>query len=158
MIQRIQSIYLLCAAVFMAVFAFMPYFTITTVDATYQLTTCGLETVAAENAITVSSQNYTVAILAVLTIALSVIAIFLYKNRRVQMLVCKINYLLYATLYIVMALYAYISYGDLQGSGFATTSYVVFPVCAIITNYLAISAIAKDERMVRDSERMWTRK
>lgn len=158
MIQRIQSVYLLCAIIFMAIFAFMPYFTITTVDATYQLTTCGLITVAAQDATTVTTQNYTVAILSALTVILSVIAIFLYKNRRTQILVCKINNLLYIALYVVIALYAYVSYQDLQGAGFATTSYIVFPVCALITNWLAMSAIKKDEQLVRDSERMWSRK
>ncbi len=158
MIQRIQSLYLLFAIVFMAIFACMPYFTLGTVDATYQLGACGLTTVAAEGATTVSSQNYTVLILASLTMLLSLITIFLFKNRRLQVLLCKINTLFYITLYVVMALYGYMTYSDLQPATFATTSYVVFPVCALITNYLAMAAINKDERMVRDSERMWTRK
>ena len=158
MIQRIQSLYLLFAAIFMAIFAFTPYMTLTTPDASYQLTTTGLETIASEDAVTVSTQNYTLAILSLLTALLSVITIFLFKNRKTQLLVCRINILLYITVYIVMILYGYITYTDLHPTSFATTTYVVFPVCAIIVNSLAISGIQKDERMVKDSERMWSRK
>lgn len=158
MIQRIQSLYLLFAIIFMATFACMPYATITTTDATYRLLSYGLETVAATDAPTISTSNYTVAILSCLTAILSLIAIFLFKNRRTQVLVCKVNTLLYITLYVVIALYGYISYTDLQASGISVTAYIVFPVCAIIVNSIAISSINKDEQTVRDSERMWSRK
>ena len=158
MIQRIQSLYLLFAIIFMVTFACMPYATITTTDATYNLLSYGLETAAATNAVTVSAPNYTVVILSCLTALLSLIAIFLFKNRRTQVLVCKVNTLLYITLYIVMALYGFLTYTDLQASGISVTPYIVFPVCAIIVNSIAISSINKDEQMVRDSERMWSRK
>lgn len=160
MIQRVQSLYLLCAIIFMAVFAFMPYFNITADNISYQLTSMGITTTEiaeTEGASVVSSQNYTVAILSGLIIIMSIIAVFLYKNRVKQTLVCKINILFYITLYIVMAINAYTNYTALQGTAFATTSYVVFPICALITNWLAINAINKDEKMVRDSDRMWTR-
>ena len=142
----------------MAIFAFAPYMTLSTPDADYRLTTTGLETIASENAITISTQNYTLAILSLLTALLSLITIFLFKNRKLQVLVCRINLLLYITLYIVMILYGYFTYTDLHPTAFATTTYVIFPVCAIIVNSLAISGIQKDERMVKDSERMWSRK
>ncbi len=158
MIQRIQSLYLLFAIIFMVTFACMPYATISTTDATYSLLPYGLETAAATDSITVSTPNFTVAILSGLTALLSLIAIFLFKNRRTQVLLCKVNTFLYITIYVVMALYAFIYYADLQASGFSVTAYVIFPVCAIIVNSIAISAINKDERMVRDSERMWSRK
>lgn len=142
----------------MAIFAFMPYMTMGTANADYRLTTLGLETVAAQDAFSVSTQNYTVCILSLLTALLSLITIFLYKNRKLQVLVCRINTLLYVTVYVVMALYAYNCYADIKPDTFATTSYVVFPVCAIIINSLAITAIRKDEQLVRDSDRMWSRK
>ena len=160
MIQRIQSLYLLCAIIFMAIFAFTPYFNIVTNDATYQLTSCGIkavETAQADAATVVSSQNYIVLIITGLIMLLSLIAIFLFKNRVKQILVCKINILFYVTLYIIMGITAFMNYSALQGTSFTTTTYVVFPICALITNWLAISAINKDEQLVRDSERMWTR-
>ena len=61
MIQRIQSLYLLCAIIFMAIFAFTPYFNIVTPDATYQLTSCGIEATQVADtgaAVVVASQNY----------------------------------------------------------------------------------------------------
>ncbi|MBQ5751052.1 MAG: DUF4293 domain-containing protein, partial [Bacteroidaceae bacterium] len=88
---------------------------------------------------------------------MSVIAIFLFKNRMKQMLVCKINILFYITLYVVMGLLIYNNYTLLGATTFKTTTFIVFPICSLITNWLAISAINKDEQMVRDSERMWTR-
>lgn len=160
MIQRVQSLYLLCSIIFMAIFACMPYFNIVTPDATYQLTSCGIqvkEMAETATATVVSSQNYIVLILSVLIAVVSLISILLYKARPKQILLCKINILFYITLYIVMGLGAYMNYADLQGTGFTTTTYIVFPICALITNWLAMSAIDKDEQMVRDSERMWSR-
>lgn len=160
MIQRIQSIYLLCSIVFMAIFAFTPYFNIVTPTATYELNCCGIgvaEISEGTTTLATTAPNYVVAIITGLIILLSLLSIFLYKDRIKQMLLCRINLLFYITLYVVMGIYAYMNYSALQGIAFSTTSYVVFPVCAVITNWLAIGAINKDEQMVRDSERMWTR-
>ena len=160
MIQRIQSLYLLCAIIFMAIFAFPPSFNIVTPDATYQLTSCGIEATQVADtgaAVVVASQNYIVAIVAGLIALMSLVAILLFKDRIKQILVCKINILFYITLYIVLGITAYMNYTDLQGVSFTTTTYAVFPICALITNWLAITAIKKDEQLVRDSERMWTR-
>ncbi len=160
MIQRVQSIYLLCSIIFMAIFAFTPYCNIVTDSGSYQLNSCGLNLSApieTAGATITSSQNFTVAILAALISVMSAVAIFMFKNRPRQILVCKVNILLYIALYIVMGIYAYNNYNILQGTGFTTTTYVIFPICALITNWLAMGAIKKDEDMVRDSERMWSR-
>lgn len=160
MLQRIQSIYLLCAIIFLALFAFMPYFNIVTPDVKYVIDSCGIEVKEAASTaiIPTLAPNYIVVILTGLIAVMSIIAILLFKNRPKQILVCKINILFYVALYAVMGIYAYTNYRTLGGTSFATTSYVVFPVCALITNWLALEAIKKDEKMVRDSERMWTRR
>ena len=67
------------------------------------------------------------------------------------------NIFFYIALYIVMGLYAVTTYNNLQAIDFKPVTYIIFPICALITNWLALSAINKDEQMVRDSERMWTR-
>lgn len=160
MLQRIQSVYLLCAIIFLALFAFMPYFNIITPNAKYVIDSCGIEVKEAASTaiIPTLAPNYIVVILTGLIAVMSIIAILLFKNRPKQILVCKVNILFYVALYAVMGIYAYINYNALGGTSFATTSYVVFPVCALITNWLALEAIKKDEKMVRDSERMWTRR
>ena len=160
MLQRVQSLYLLCSVVFMAIFAFMPYFNISTPDATYQLNSMGMKATQildTTTATVVASPQYAVAIIAALIVILTIITIFLYNNRVRQMLVCKINIFFYIALYIVMGLYAVTTYNNLQAIDFKPETYIIFPICALITNWLALSAINKDEQMVRDSERMWTR-
>lgn len=162
MIQRIQSLYLLCAIIFMAIFAFNPFINLITPAGTYQMNCMGINLSApaeiiTETAIIASSQNYIAAIVAALIVVMSIIAIFLFKNRMKQMLVCKINILFYITLYVVMGLLIYNNYTMLGATTFKTTTYIIFPICALITNWMAIQAINKDEQMVRDSERMWTR-
>jgi hypothetical protein len=146
----------------MAIFAFNPFIDLITPAGTYQMNCMGINLstpseIIAETAVIASSQNYIVAILAALIVVMSVIAIFLFKNRMKQMLVCKINILFYITLYVVMGLLIYNNYTLLGATTFKTTTFIVFPICSLITNGLAISAINKDEQMVRDSERMWTR-
>ena len=160
MLQRVQSLYLLCSIVFMAIFTFTPYLNITTPDATYQLSSMGMKATQIVESVTpvvVASSQYVVAIIAALIAIMTIIAIFLYSNRVRQMLICRINILFYIALYVVMGLYAFTTYNDLQATGVTTTTYVVFPICALITNWLAFTAIKKDEKMVRDSERMWSR-
>ena len=160
MIQRVQSLYLLCSVIFMAIFACSPFFNIVSPDATYQLNSFGVKaTQISETATTIATTqpSYVVAVISALIILLSIITIFLFKNRMKQILLCRINYLFYITLIVVMALLAFINYKALNGTTFSTTSFVVFPFCALITNWLAASAINKDEQLVRDSERMWTR-
>ena len=160
MIQRIQSLYLLCAIIFMAIFAFNPFIDLITPAGTYQMNCMGINLSApseiiTETAVIASSQNYIVAILAALIVVMSVIAIFLFKNRMKQILVCKINILFYITLYVVMGLLIYNNYTLLGATTFKTTTFIVFPICSLITNGLAISASNKDDQMVRDIERTW---
>ena len=111
----------------------------------------------AETAIIASSQNFIPAIISALIVAMSALAIFLFKNRMKQILICRINILFYITLYVVMGLMIYNNYTALAATTFKTTTYIIFPICALITNWMAMQAINKDEQMVRDSERMWTR-
>lgn len=161
MLQRVQSLYLLCSVIFLAIFAFMPYFNIVTPDAEYVIDCFGIEASKITNPlaqVAPASSNYIAAILTALIAIMSVIAIFMYSNRSKQILVCKINCLFYVALYAVMGIYAFTNYDALGGTTFTTTSFVVFPICALITNWLAWEAIKKDEKIVRDSERMWTRK
>lgn len=160
MLQRVQSLYLLCSIIFMAIFAFMPYCSIETPDATYQINSWGIkatQVLETTSATIVSSSHYAVAIIVALTIILSIITIFLFANRTRQILLCKINILFYIALYIVMGIFTYINYHNMQGFEFTPNTYAIFPICALITNWLAMTAINKDEQMVRDSERMWTR-
>ena len=162
MLQRIQSLYLLCAIIFMAIFTFSPVVNFITPNGTFQMGSMGFELIdpaeiIPQTAFIASTQNFIIAIISALIIAMSIIAIFLFKNRMKQILICKINILFYITLYVVMGLLAYNYYGTLEATTFKTTTFVIFPICALITNWLAMSAINKDEQMVRDSERMWTR-
>lgn len=162
MLQRVQSLYLLCSIVFLAIFAFTPYFNITTNVGTYELDCMGitlsmLPEIATGTAVITASSNYIVAIITALIAIMSAITIFLYKNRNKQILICRVNILFYITMFVVMGILVYNNYTLLQGTAMKPTSYLMFPICALITNCLAMGAINKDEQMVRDSERMWTR-
>ena len=162
MIQRIQSIYLLCAIIFMAIFTFNPFINLVTPIGTYQMNCLGTNLTTpseliAETAIVATSQNYVLAIISALIVIINILAILLFKNRIKQMLLCKINILFYITLYVTMGLLIYNNYTALGATTFKTTTFIIFPICSLITNWLAISAINKDEQLVRDSERMWTR-
>ena len=162
MIQRIQSLYLLCAIIFMAIFAFTPFINLVAPVGTYTMNCMGISLatpaeILTDTAIVAASSNYILAIISALIVVVSLLSIFLFKNRMKQILLCKINILFYITLYVVMGLLVYNNYTAVGATTFKTTTYIVFPICALITNWLAMSAINKDEQMVRDSERMWTR-
>ena len=132
MIQRIQTVWLFLTAVLSGLLLFMPI----------------TEKVNSE----VSSSfpfdmlfmigNAVIAVLAV-------IALFLYKNRPLQI---KLSYGLFVLLIlscVTIAYYIWTSPTDI------TYKYpIVFPVIAIIFDLLAIHSIKKDEKLVRSLDRL----
>lgn len=99
--------------------------------------------------------------LAALVIAIAVIAIFLYANRTRQVRVVAVGFLLnvvYVFLVFVWAADAFLkpikqSYADLE---WATTYSAAAwaPVASVVLLFLAQNAIKRDEKKVRDAERI----
>ncbi|MBC8644976.1 DUF4293 domain-containing protein [Flavobacterium lindanitolerans] len=135
MIQRIQTIYLLIAFIIMGILPFVfPLETSST----------GIKTFAADHLVDM--------ILFGLSAALSLIAIFLFKNRQLQFVLGRLNIILNL---ILLGLFVYHS---LSVSGEVATSEkgigMFLPIFSIVFLVLANKAIKKDEDLVKSVDRL----
>ena len=153
MIQRIQSLYLLAASVILLPLFFQPL-------ANIQLSE-NLFLQFFHNRITGSDQEFfsttetlPVTILLSVLIAISLFAIFQYKNRVRQIRLCIFNIILHFGL--VGLIYFYTKYTLSQHNGIQSA--FLWPVMlifiSIIFNYMAIKMIQKDELLIKSIDRL----
>ena len=147
MIQRIQSIYLLLAAVLLIVTICLPLGYFTDADGVVHVfKSMGMEFNGSFQA--------TTGILSILVlnaiVALS--TIFLYKNRVLQIRMSIFNSLLIVGFYIAFIgfYFAFKSEANTFSMGWA----LALPLIAIILNILALRAIKKDDGMVKAADRL----
>lgn len=153
MIQRIQSLFLLIAAILLAFFFFMPYahYAVGPQEVKISLSASGLgqDGSVVENLL----KLWAVLALVILAFTATLVTIFLFKKRKLQARLCILNIVLLIGL---QGLLFYIAKAVEQRL-MAPPSYgliFIFPlVCAIFT-YLAYRAIAKDEALIRSLDRL----
>ena len=154
MIQRIQTVYLLLAAVLMSLTLFLPLATIwqggneIIVKAWFADGTVGFKA---------PLPLYLGIILSVAT-ALPFVTIFLYKKRMTQIRLCVSEIVLLLGSAAFIALYCYrmcdVLAELMQELNFTLGFAALMPVVAIIPMVLAIRGIAKDEALVRSLDRI----
>lgn len=138
MIQRIQSIYLLLAAIASSTLFALPFATAPAQP----------EGILQDGAFDISDHLG----LMILTALIAVVAlgtIFLYKNRVLQMNLGKLNIVLLVALLVFAAyLYNSIQVDSSFGAG------LVMPIVVFVFTFLANRNIYKDERLVRSADRL----
>lgn len=128
MIQRIQTIYLFLAAIICIAFLFIPI-------------------AEADNIITANSNTISGA-LCIASGLLSLITIFLYKNRKLQIRLCLI--IISLLVFELASIYYDVSQLSDEHTLKAT---IVTPLLAVIFLILALRGIRKDEQLVRSMDR-----
>ena len=93
-IQRIQSIYLFLAALITGLMWFFPFALINTRGDNYSLDLWGVHLYVADHKVELMG-FWTLAVLVGLACVMSLAIIFLFKNRKLQMTLTKLNLLLY---------------------------------------------------------------
>ena len=146
MIQRIQSLYLLIAAILVALLFFLPFAEITKDGVIYLFNLKGifLQGAVFENGIPIMS-------LAGIILVMHFFAILGYKKRIRQIRLIAYTIIVLMGLFGMFFFVAYYSYSGEQTS-FKISH--VFPIVAIILDYLAIRAIRKDEALIRSIDRI----
>ncbi len=154
MIQRIQTVYLLLAAVLMSLTLFLPLATIwqggneIIIKAWFADGTVGFKA---------PLPLYLGIILSVAT-ALPFVTIFLYKKRMTQIRLCVSEIVLLLGSAAFIALYCYrmcdVLAELMQELNFTLGFAALMPIVAIIPMVLAIRGIAKDEALVRSLDRI----
>ncbi|MBK7852926.1 MAG: DUF4293 domain-containing protein [Bacteroidetes bacterium] len=148
MIQRIQSLFLLGVIVLSVLLYFLPVYGFSE-----------LAQVSADSAPSGPIKDLTIANNTLLMIingaiaAFSLLAIFLYKNRSLQMRICRLNILLTSVLMVLLYFAAdTLSSGMNQQIHFRYGAYLPFFV--ILFLFLANYNIRKDDELVRSADRL----
>ena len=138
-IQRWQSVWLLFAAILVAIFCFMPVAVITDTSAGLpaDLTMADFPVIAVVNS---------------LVALLLFIAIFLYKNTRVQKTVTLLSMLLIC---VVAAVTAFLTFsGNDEATRIEIGGSVVLLVGALVFAAMAYRGIRHDEKLLRAADRL----
>lgn len=151
MIQRIQTLYLIAIVALMAAAIFTPlaYFAAGAVE--YKLYAFELQ--GGE----FSESTLYMGIIVALAAILPFITIFLFKNRMLQIRLCAVELVLLIGAQIFMAIYYYLSNRMFSNLEFHTQGLhiaIIFPLVALILDYLALRAIFRDEALVRSLDRI----
>ncbi|MDR2407360.1 MAG: DUF4293 domain-containing protein [Bacteroidales bacterium] len=156
MIQRIQTLLLLVAAICFATACFMPVGHITSHDTYYIITSWTLKENIPDGEII--KPTYFIGMLQVMLAIISFIAIFLYKKRAVQSKFCIAAIIINLILIIIM-LWGYPDYvfPKIASISGAETKYSLWTLLSIvpwICLYFSNRFIIKDEKMVRAADRL----
>src|SRR5665648_46828 len=146
MIQRIQSLYLFVSAILVCFLFILPFAEIAQNGAVYLFNFKGifLDGTLKENGMAIS-------VLISIILALHGFAILSFKNRIRQIRVIVFSILLLIGLFGMFFFFTYYSFSGAQ-INFKIS--MVFPLVAIILDYLAIRAIGKDEALIRSIDRI----
>lgn len=152
MLQRIQSIYLLLAAIASVACLMMPV-------GHYMLN--GTEQVATVFnlwlTLAVGGHSFVVwPLMAVLTLqsVLTLYAIFMYGNRIAQARMCAFGMLMVVGWYVIYAVEALAIGCGVAEATFSPSWQAALPVASLVLTFLARRAILADERLVRAADRI----
>lgn len=152
MIQRIQSIYLLLAALFMGGL-FLQRADLIKIEAANPTVLAEMEYYN-DSVLDVYDQNLLI-VFAVVAILFAMLTIFLFRKRKLQITMGRLT-IMVVLFFLVMV--TYLSFADLQnfmdsinlGLGYG----LLFPALAILMLILANRNIKKDEKLVKSMDRL----
>lgn len=158
MIQRVQTLYLLLATIFTGLLLFVPLASSDISNMHADLTAWGIYVTDMTNngLITQVLSHSWFGILLTVTTLLPFATIFLYKNRKRQMLLCIVEIILLA---VSAGLLIYLQQTDILIEGMAQPKFVLHSqsgllLLSIVSVWIARRRIAKDEALVRSLDRI----
>ena len=160
MIQRKQSLWLLISALLLLIPLFFPYVVITTQEMIFEGDTTGFTSLGSDAGLV--TFEWPLMILNFIVILVSLVTIFLYKKRTLQMRLTVFNILLTIGLMILggITTYSFIStLGADYNTGWRLKWLIaILPLIAITLDVFAYRAIAIDEMTVRSMYRLRDRR
>ena len=154
MLQRIQSVWLLLATICIFALFLFPYLqSVNTGSGFKSVKATGIyESVGGQVVQTEGFLGITIA-----TVVLGLIpfaAIFLYKNRKRQLMICYLAILLILgyTFWLVQTAKSYIGSVTLQWENYGIG--ILLPSLAVLFTILAIRGIKRDEKLIKSAERL----
>lgn len=151
MLQRIQTVYLAIALVFIGLMGWLPLGEVAVNGEVYTFYVKGII-----NEATGEQLQAGLPIMAFLgiVIGLQIAIIFGFKKRVRQMRMATYNIILMLGVIGVAFVFKYLTFKDMGDVVNNHRIALVFPLVAAVLNYLAIRAIGKDEALVRSVDRI----
>ena len=150
MIQRIQTIYLLIVAIFSVVMMSLPVGNLFLLSIISFQQVTNLALVVADG--TPDYAPWALFALLIVIAVVSLVTIFLYRKRMLQIRLTLFNIILLIGYYVTMIVFVFMLKDE--NSTFVPSWSVCLPLISIILNWLAIRAIGKDEMLVKAYERL----
>lgn len=153
MIQRIQSLFLLCALILTGSLFFLDLAQLATADSLYTLTNKGIVLTGATDIVQVAMPALALNLLLIVTVVVTTVSIFLYKRRLLQIRLCGLNLGLLLGVSVMIFFFGKMAASELN----AELSFnwpLVAPLVSMVLVFLAIRAIGKDEALVRSLDRI----
>ena len=148
MIQRIQSVYLLIVAILSVIVISNPVGSfIGTDNSIIEFTNLSL--ISQDG--TESYEPWALFAIQMISAIISLVTIFLYKKRMVQIRFTLFNIILAVGYYATLVTFVFMLKGE---STFVPSWAVCLPFVGIVLDWLAIRAIGKDEMLVKAYERL----
>lgn len=146
MIQRIQTVFILVAAILVSLLFKLKFADFTANNEFYTYVAKGIF-----KGKELVFNGLPILIFIGLIAALHFVIIFLYKKRLLQIRLLAFTIVLLAGLF---GMFFYFTYAGFEEIKVAFKIPVAFPVVAIVLDYLAIRAIGKDEALIRSINRI----
>ena len=152
MIQRIQTIYLLVVAIIMTIPLYVPIAQLLIPnDASYNFFTYGVVLIG-ENSV-LQAHYWALLIMNIFTIGVTLVNVFLFKKRFLQLRLCIVEIILLIGAIILMW-YHINQFADKMNAEILYKFSLILPVICIIFTYMAIRGILKDIKLLKSFDRI----
>jgi hypothetical protein len=152
MIQRIQSLYLLLVTVLYSLLFIIPLNQLIAANHVLELNIFGIYELETSGKTLIASL-YPILILVIVSILISLISIFLFKKRKIQMRLSMYNAILGIGIEALALFYIY-RVAENNDSSFGFAPGLLIPIVSSIFSFLAFKSIDKDEKLVRSIDRI----
>jgi phosphatidylserine synthase len=156
MLQRTQTLFLIAIVIICSVLSLysFPFFEIQDVTNSEKVLVSYNSTLMISQEASINESNTLIVSCLIAIISISLISIFSYKNRKLQLLLTSFNYLFIFILISLMYNFS-IHMDYFKNSGESNFQYGVFvPVVLILQNLFAFRGIKKDEQLIRSMDRL----
>ncbi|WP_214228721.1 DUF4293 domain-containing protein [Pedobacter sp. B4-66] len=154
MIQRVQSIWLLLAALTLTCMLFLPFLTKNVNGSEFSIYTNGLhQTISGDSGTGQKVEPFLPLFISNIAIAvLCIVTLFSFKNRTIQKRLASVTIILTIALSFWGFNYAQKIPGGIEGATYGIAAFL--PILSILFCALAIRGIRKDEQLLRSADRL----
>jgi len=151
--QRIQSIFLLLAAIALGLL-FLPVMSFISINGTQESLQNAEVGMLADGVLNIKDQ-VVFQILTVLGAIASIVAIFMFKNRSLQISLSRLTLVISILIMVLSGVFFYMDYQLIEANTLISGDFgLLSPVLGILFSFLAIRYIKKDDQLVKSSDRL----